>query len=210
MPLHRKTMPMPCQTQTWHPYHHYNLLGESHILYYPKLERTFHSNVYILLGTWPHHNNPTKTLNYQPLVDTPEDAQWYVTLTILKTCIWAGFHTNNITNLFRRRYPFNAPCMQQIHLIAIKYLTLFMLTKRKTGKPPIANAPHLSMHQNHHIQTTKPQEWTLQHGAKTHSIRSYKGIENLLELNLWESNPTRLQWVKTPCPHNTHSWDTQH
>jgi hypothetical protein len=46
-----------------------------------------------------------------------------------------GIHTINITNLFEQWYIHFMPthaCMQQIHLITVKYLTLLILNKWKS------------------------------------------------------------------------------
>ena len=76
-----------------------------------------------------------------------------------KISIQGGIYTNNITNVFEQCYiplmPIHA-CMQQVHLIAIKYLTLLMVNQLKleNHQQPI---PHLTKHQNH-VHTTKSQE----------------------------------------------------
>ena len=77
----------------------------------------------------------TKTQKYQPLVDILENPGMYVTLTILTIGTWSSIHMDNITKLLEQWWyipliPIHT-CMQQIYLIAIKYLTLVMLKKRK-------------------------------------------------------------------------------
>lgn len=67
------------------------------------------------------------------LANTLEDARWYVTLTILTTNIQEGIHTNAMSkycNIATPLMPTHA-CMQEIRLIAIKYLTVFRLNKKR-------------------------------------------------------------------------------
>ena len=73
-------------------------------------------------------------LKHQTLVNIIEDARWFVTLTILTTSIWGGIHMNNVTDLFEQRYILVMPkhvWLEQIYLIAIKYLALLMLNRHK-------------------------------------------------------------------------------
>lgn len=85
-----------------------------------------------MIETLQRHSN-TKT-QYQPLVTTLEDDGWYATLTLLTTDVHGTIHNDNISNVFKQCYiplmPTNA-YMQQIHLLAIKYLKLLMLNKRQ-------------------------------------------------------------------------------
>ena len=111
------------------------------------------------IATPPPQLNRNK-LKYQTLLDTLEDVEGYVTLTIPTTCIEGGVHTYIITTLFKQCYIPLMPihtCMQHIHLVAIKYLTLLMLNKQnlKTTKPQYSPPKHA---QNHHIQTPKSQK----------------------------------------------------
>ena len=68
------------------------------------------------------------------MLDTLEDVEWYVTLTILTTSIQEDIRTNNITNLFEQCYiPLMLihACMQHNYYMVLKYLTLLMLNKCK-------------------------------------------------------------------------------
>lgn len=47
VPLHHKTMRMPCHTQTCHLSYHHHLPGENHTLHHPKLELAVH-RIYIM------------------------------------------------------------------------------------------------------------------------------------------------------------------
>lgn len=75
-----------------------------------------------------------KNLNTKHYVDTLEEVGWYVTFTVLATCIQRGFYTDNITKLYKQC---SVPLMPthvyilQIQLLAIKHLTLFMINKQK-------------------------------------------------------------------------------
>jgi hypothetical protein len=81
----------------------------------------------------PQLHSNTKT-QYQPLVATLEDDGWYATLTLLTANVHGIIHDENISNVFKQCYIPLMPThayMQQIHLLAIKYLKLLMLNKRR-------------------------------------------------------------------------------
>jgi hypothetical protein len=110
---------------TLHPLISYIL----YVSYHLNLELTIH-----LIHVFHRDREPTaivqrKKLKSQTLMDTLEDARGYVILTILIAGIRGGIHTNIITNLFDTM-PVHA-CMQQIHLMIVKYLFQLMVNKRK-------------------------------------------------------------------------------
>lgn len=117
----------------------------THIRWYIVCSTTQNSSLQIIEFTFYQDREPTtgtqrKKLKYQILVDTLEHATWYVTLIILIACIQGSIHANNITNLFEQCYIHVMPvhaCMQIIHLIDIKYLTLFMLSKLENLQQPL-------------------------------------------------------------------------
>lgn len=68
---------------------------------------------------------------------------------------------NNITNLFEQCYIFLMPihvCMQQIHMVVIKYLTLPMVNEWKLENHQQLYSPLKPISENHHMRATKPQE----------------------------------------------------
>lgn len=95
----------------------------------------------------PHHQRQRKQLKYQTFVDTLENAKGYV------SGFWGGIHKAIITILFEQCYiPLVAihACIQQTHLIAIKYLSLLML---KNNWCKTTN--RLSTHQNYRMQNVQ-------------------------------------------------------
>ena len=125
--------------------------------------------------TVTHHRIQNEEIlsKYQTLEDTLEDAIWYVTLTILTTCLQGVIHIDNVTNLFEQCYitlmPINA-CMQQNHLIVIKYLILLILNKWKL--------------ENHQKPHTKPKHPRMNITTRCIFYVPYKGIETPSRLAL--------------------------
>ena len=122
-------------TQTWHPYIHHHLSQKATHDTTQKVKPPVH-RIHVMPRSRPTTMAQQKEneIKYQLMVKTLENAIWYVTLTILTRGIWGGIHKNNITNLFKQCYiPQMAihACMQNIHTIVIKYLTLLMLNKCK-------------------------------------------------------------------------------
>lgn len=133
MSLHHKTLPMHGQTQTWHPFNHHHLPPNMHTIP-PKTWAYGSLNSHFVKIVTPFLLPKGEKSMYGLMVDTLENATWYGTLNILTTCIQRGIHTNNITNLFEECYIMLLPihaCVQQIHMITIKSLTLVMLNKCK-------------------------------------------------------------------------------
>lgn len=60
MPLHHKSVPIPCQTLSWHPCHHQHLPSEKHTLHHPKLKPTIHWIHILSKGNDPNPHHPTE------------------------------------------------------------------------------------------------------------------------------------------------------
>jgi hypothetical protein len=127
---------------------------DAHTMIYCTFSSAKNSSSQFIEFTFYPEYEPTAAIQRKKL---KQNATWYVTLTFLLACIQGGIHANNIANLFEQWYipimPIYA-CVQIMHLIAIKYLTLLMLNKLKNRQQPLLPIDH--KHQ-HHIHTTKSQ-----------------------------------------------------
>ena len=87
---------------------------------------------------FPHIHNTTQECKYELLLDTLKEAIWWVTLTIFTRRHSHKYHHKKNEQCHIPLMPTHAR-IQQIHLIAIKYLTLLMFNKRrlKTHQLPI-------------------------------------------------------------------------
>ena len=151
-----------------------------------------------------HHHKFMKKIKIknQTFVNNLKNVGWYVTLTIIKVGILCGINQIIWMMLY---FPMSiCACMQQIHLLSIKYLTLFMPNKQNLEILPTTSTPHLKIHTK--ISKISPTTWC------PSQLNSWdEGINNPLESPPeFKRTPSHAATKNTSFCHHTHSWSTQH